>query len=583
MTPVEIKLYQTSSEPTVVNKPLTDVATVSGYFKQVQDISAPVIDLAFDSTNFNTYFNANYAYIEVFHRYYFISRREIGVNNILSIYMDEDVLMSFKDEIYELTPLVTRQASANDNTIVDSAIPISIKPKITVYNGNKLKWGTSSKFIDPIDPTITDIAYYADTGDDFFTSNGIIAIQCFSNVKSTDDDVFCNGLVSSNRYYTMSMNTFETMYKNITAPTFWGSVKNEWFTDYSQSIMDIKLLPFDISKNTIYTFSEQSVVQFMLNEYDVPDENKVKLINPAMYFIASSKVEFNFDTNNYIDFMSSYEIILPYLGNVEIPPQVLNRFVTNKKCTLYIYLVINPSNWQGRYCITTNSTQIFQCKTNKPEYAYLRPFSRENILYESDYFDVGSTVPMGTTDKNQKNLGILSTAFNVATGLVVGGITGGVIGALGGVMSQSTAQAQKRLNDRRLKVGGNKYNERKLAFEQSLSKDILSSGITFGSNLLSDIMPLLANSSSIISSNTTGSDYYLLETQVIGIKTEPIPKIPDNYYTLYGKPCNITEKLGNLKKKGFTLCSAVHMTGFNKATSAEIAEIENLLLSGVIL
>lgn len=55
------------------------------------------------------------------------------------------------------------------------------------------------------------------------------------------------------------------------------------------------------------------------------------------------------------------------------------------------------------------------------------------------------------------------------------------------------------------------------------------------------------------------------------------------YSDKLGKPCNRSFKLSGLKGKGFTLCGAVHMTGFTNATSEEIAEIESLLLSGVIL
>lgn len=242
MTPVTIKLYQTSSEPTVVNKILTNEITVSGYFKQVQDISAPVIDLAFNEDNFDTYFNANYACIEVFHRYYFISRREIGMNNILSIYMDEDVLMSFKNEIYALEPLVIRQATDYNESLVDGDIPIKSIPKVTVIGSDFLTWGSAS--ITEIKGNEGETVYksivYSVNYDSthFFKLSGDIVMQCFTNVPSTEKDSFCNGLVSSNRYYDISIKGFEQIYNKITAPSFWQSMSN-WFSDYSQAIMDI--------------------------------------------------------------------------------------------------------------------------------------------------------------------------------------------------------------------------------------------------------------------------------------------------------------------------------------------------------
>ena len=581
MTPVEIKLYQTASEPTMVEKTLVEKATVTGYFKQVQDITAPVIDLAFnDRDTFDLYFNSNYAYIALFNRYYFISRKEVGMNNILSIYMDEDVLMSFKNEIYELVPLVTRQENATDNTIIDNAIPISTKPKISVILGSYFKWGTvTSKTVAGIEY----IDYIANTGENFFTFKGTISVQCFTKVKGTSADNYCNGMVSSNRYYNMDMNTFDTMYEAITAPDFWGSVKNDWFTDYSQSIMDIKMLPFDVSKNPIYTFTKQNEIQFMLGNYKIPDNGTAILMNPSMYFVSSCELHWAFDTNNFITYMSTYEAVLPYLGKIELPAQLLSRFAVNNECHIYAYLIINPSTWKGKYIIHADNKLKFICPENDRERAYLLPITKGNIIYESDYFDVGSSVPMGSTDKNQKNLGFLTTGLSIAAGVATGGIAGGILGALGGDMSPATAKAQKRTQDKRLRQGSLKYNQRMSEYQSSLTKDIASAGITFGSNLLGDVLPLLSNSSSIISSATTGSDYYSLAGAVYTFKTEPIPVIPDNYYQLYGKPCNLTVPLSTLKTKGYTKCANVHMTGFTNATSEEISEIESLLLSGVIL
>lgn len=581
MTPVEIKLYQTASEPTMVEKTLVEKATVTGFFKQVQDITAPVIDLAFsDRDTFNLYFNSNYAYIALFNRYYFISRKEIGMNNILSIYMDEDVLMSFKEEIYNLTPLVTRQANATDDTLVDNAIPISTKPKVSIIGSGSFKWGTVTS---TIVAGIEYIKYKAAEGEDFFTHKGTVSVQCFTKVKGTSADNYCNGMVSSNRYYTMDMSTFDTMYEAITAPDFWGSVKNDWFTDYSQSIMDIKMLPFDVKKNPVYTFSSQNEIQFMLGNYKIPDGDTAILMNPSMYFVASCNLGWAYNKNNFITYMSTYEAILPYLGTIELPAQLLSRFANDDSCELYCYLIINPATWKGKYLILNTDILDFICPVNDREHAYLLPIYKGKIVYESDYFDVGSSVPMGTTDKNQKNLGFLTTGLSIAAGIATGGIAGGLLGALGGDMSPATAKAQRRTQDKRLRQGSSKYNQRMSEYQASLQKDIASAGITFGANLLGDIIPLLANSSSIISSTTTGGDYYSLGTSVLTIKTEPVPVIPDNYYELYGKPCNITSRLSMLKTKGFTKCANIHMTGFVNATSSEINEIESLLLSGVIL
>lgn len=55
---------------------------------------------------------------------------------------------------------------------------------------------------------------------------------------------------------------------------------------------------------------------------------------------------------------------------------------------------------------------------------------------------------------------------------------------------------------------------------------------------------------------------------------------PDSYASEYGRPCGKTLTLGDLT--GYTVVDAVHMTGFEDATSDEVTEIERLLKSGVI-
>lgn len=585
MTPVEIKLYQTASEPTMVEKTLVEKATVKGYFKQVQDITAPVIDLAFnDRDTFNLYFNSNYAYIALFNRYYFISRKEVGMNNILSIYMDEDVLMSFKNEIYNLVPLVTRQASSEfyNKSLIDSAIPISTTPKVTVIGGDFFKWG-KIEVVEEND--LKYITYRIDSrSNDFFSFNGDIVMQCFSNVEGTSNDIFCNGIVSSNRYYDFSIKGFEQVYKAITAPTFWQSME-KWFSDFSQAIMDIQLLPYNIKNNSIYTLTEQTVIQFMQNSYTLVDNEKALMPSPNMYFIASTKIGWVFYKEKFESYLSTYEVVLPYIGKIELPPQLLSRFVENNECNLYVYLIINPSTWKGRYLIYSKDNLRFIAKKtdSKNEYAYMLPIYPSSIVYQSDEFNTGASIPMGSTDKNQKNLGILTTGIAIAASVATGGIAGGALAALGGAMSAGTQTALHRTQDRRLKKGSAKYNERMSAYKSSLYKDIAGSSISFASNTLEEIFPLIGNSTSVYSSAQSSVDYYSLNITVDTIKTEPQPEIPSNYYELYGGVCNLTVPLSTLKTKGYTKCANVHMTGFTNATSEEIAEIESLLLSGVIL
>lgn len=593
MTPVEIKLYQTASEPTMVEKTLVEKATVTGYFKQVQDITAPVIDLAFnDRDTFNLYFNSNYAYIALFNRYYFISRKEVGMNNILSIYMDEDVLMSFKNEIYNLVPLVTRQAQQFDHDIIDTSIPATAYPYIDYFTCKFLIWCKfSDNEIIPYDP-LTEMSAFNDPANRFFSeeydtndiySNGCIAMQVFSNV--TEDgtkDNHRNGLVPTNRVYYVPPAYFRTMLKDITAPDFWSSL-GSWFTDFSQNIYSLTYLPIQISKDTMRTYENQNKIQFMAKEYPTSNEavSTALMASPTDHLVAGTTIHIHF-SSDFRFLLSTTTIMLPFIGEVELDNQLIYKYKTNISSFVgYLYLIINPNTCEGQYIISTKYLK-YKYDYGNVNYKYIDKIDKRYVIYTSQYFKVGSDVFLGSTDKNSKNQGIAMFGITTALSLLSGGIAGGAIGALGGSMSAATKKAFKSTQDRRLKVGSAKYNQRMNTYRESYGKDLASSGIDFASSALSEILPLLSVNGQVDSSSTTAMncyDYGEIYVRVV----EPNLQIPDNYYELYGGLCNLTVPLSTLKTKGYTKCANVHMTGFTNATSEEIAEIEGLLLSGVIL
>lgn len=594
MTPVEIKLYQTASEPTMVEKTLVEKATVTGFFKQVQDITAPVIDLAFnDRDTFNLYFNSNYAYIALFNRYYFISRKEVGMNNILSIYMDEDVLMSFKNEIYNLVPLVTRQAQQFDRDIIDTSIPATAYPYIDYFTCKFLIW---CKFSDnneiiPYDP-LTEMSAFNDPANRFFSeeydthdlySNGCIAMQVFSNV--TEDgtkDNHRNGLVPTNRVYYVSPAYFSTMLKDITAPDFWSSL-GSWFTDFSQNIYSLTYLPIQISKDSMRTYENQNKIQFMAKEYPTSNGavSTALMASPTDHLVAGTTIHIHF-SSDFRFLLSTTTIMLPFIGEVELDNQLIYKYKTNISSFIgYLYLIINPNTCEGQYIISTKYLK-YKYDYGNVNYKYIDEIDKRYVIYTSQYFKVGSDVFLGSTDKNSKNQGIAMFGITTALSLLSGGVAGGAIGALGGSMSAATKKAFKSTQDRRLKVGSAKYNQRMNTYRESYGKDLASSGIDFASSALSEILPLLSVNGQVDSSSTTAMncyDYGEIYVRVV----EPNLQIPDNYYELYGGLCNLTVPLSTLKTKGYTKCANVHMTGFTNATSEEIAEIESLLLSGVIL
>ena len=79
-----------------------------------------------------------------------------------------------------------------------------------------------------------------------------------------------------------------------------------------------------------------------------------------------------------------------------------------------------------------------------------------------------------------------------------------------------------------------------------------------------------------------GGDSFLAPQKPYLIIEVPRQSLPEKYAHHYGRPCNIYKNLNDLVGKGFTSVEKVYLENFT-ATDVEKAEIENLLIGGVIL
>ena len=103
-----LKLYNTSDSNNTIGKTLQDEETYDITFKDTFDILNPVILL-----KSSTPILKNYAYIPEFSRYYFITSIQIQPNKIYRLYLECDVLESFKNDILASYGLVTRTTEGN--------------------------------------------------------------------------------------------------------------------------------------------------------------------------------------------------------------------------------------------------------------------------------------------------------------------------------------------------------------------------------------------------------------------------------------------------------------------------------------
>lgn len=102
-----LTLYTNNSENIKVKKDLTQIIQLGGYLREPSSIMSPLITL--QDIPMTDIIKANYAYIDDFQRYYFITDITSERENIVRVSMKCDVLMTYADQILENTGVIARQ------------------------------------------------------------------------------------------------------------------------------------------------------------------------------------------------------------------------------------------------------------------------------------------------------------------------------------------------------------------------------------------------------------------------------------------------------------------------------------------
>lgn len=87
-----IKIYNNKSNKNIVNKEIEEIQEISFDFKDDSDITNPILIL-------QSYKQGNYCYIPDLNRYYYIDKIDLMNGGFYKLYLEIDVLMSYKDEI----------------------------------------------------------------------------------------------------------------------------------------------------------------------------------------------------------------------------------------------------------------------------------------------------------------------------------------------------------------------------------------------------------------------------------------------------------------------------------------------------
>lgn len=126
-----IVLQQNTSPANKVDKTASDVITVTGTLKRGTSIIDPVITIE-TAMSPQMVSMVNYAKIEEFGRYYFVTDVVSVKNNLWDVHMHVDVLMSYKGVIRQQTAVVARSEKAYNMLLDDGWFMSYQNPRIQV-------------------------------------------------------------------------------------------------------------------------------------------------------------------------------------------------------------------------------------------------------------------------------------------------------------------------------------------------------------------------------------------------------------------------------------------------------------------
>ena len=113
---MNLRLCVNNSEKNKINKSLTAGVTLSGTLRNESNVVNPSIVINIDNPTIY-----NYAYIEDFKRYYFITDYISLRTGIWQINLKSDVLMSFKDSILASNVLINNTETTGKNNYLSGS------------------------------------------------------------------------------------------------------------------------------------------------------------------------------------------------------------------------------------------------------------------------------------------------------------------------------------------------------------------------------------------------------------------------------------------------------------------------------
>ena len=543
---MNITLYKSKSSMNTVDKGganLTPLLTVSGNFKNAQSILTPIViidtidslllvddngqvvlddykrPLLTSRDDSKEIIKANYCYIDELQRYYFISDIQVVNNDLIQLYLKEDVLYTYANQIKEHTAYISRNEFTNTPLIED--------------RNEQLFYDKEVSYKDTVEITGGEAVNFAFNVSQLGTNNIIFSALS----KQTD---YRAGLVDSPKDLPSFnyINEFYTTLLSVDRPLLIPYIAGQYIAqlclekDSNKSyIKNMLICPFDVTNQTDTTKS----IPIYLGDNNISDmgastdpTQKVGNVHPMKALTSDYLVVADFvvpDATSYLDYepYCQYEIFVPFYGYVNLP----TNKIRGNRLLLYYALDWQKGNGMAYISIITGT---------------------ENRIIWSGQVDPFIHIELSTTNnyenKVAKNgvvtstvLGTLSSSVSLIAGIATGNplaIAGGAMGL--GKTITSSVQSSQAIIDR--------------------------ANVAFTDGMLSQY------------SNTKP---FLRITKMK--TTNTINK--DNYAHLFGLPLYKSYKLKDLR--GYTIISEINLDDLDTAKSSELVELYSLLKGGVYL
>lgn len=134
-----LKFYKYSGDPKRMGKEIGDaVIELQGKLKEDTSMFSPTFivntNAKFKDTN-----KPNYLFTVDFNKYYFVRDVQPNTDGTCSVICEEDVMMTFKDQLKDVSFVIERISGNNVNPYLqDTSMPVDVRPhqKIYEFDGN---------------------------------------------------------------------------------------------------------------------------------------------------------------------------------------------------------------------------------------------------------------------------------------------------------------------------------------------------------------------------------------------------------------------------------------------------------------